>query len=116
MTPVSSVMGNVTVAFAALSYAGTLAVTVVADPDHCPDLTFLGTQLQDQLDQLVRKPITVLGARWIAESSPLGRNSLAAVTSESPSSTSTAHMRLAAGRAHSFEDGFGAGGAPNGRR
>ena len=54
MTPVSTVMGNVTVAFAALSYAGTLTVTVVADPDQCPDLNFLGTQLQDQLDQLVR--------------------------------------------------------------
>ena len=37
----SVVTGNVTVAFAVLSYAGTLTVTVVADPDTCPDLPLL---------------------------------------------------------------------------
>ncbi|WP_166793213.1 wax ester/triacylglycerol synthase domain-containing protein [Cryobacterium lactosi] len=35
--PLSASTGNVTIAFAALSYAGTLAITVVADPDACPD-------------------------------------------------------------------------------
>ena len=50
--PVSGTTGNVTVAFAALSYAGTLVVTVVADPDGCPDLPLLAAQLQRQLDLL----------------------------------------------------------------
>ena len=35
---VSGISGNVTVAFVALSYAGGLNVTVVADPQRCPDL------------------------------------------------------------------------------
>ena len=44
--------GNVTVTFAALSYAGTLAVTVTADPDVTPDLPLLTAELQTQLDLL----------------------------------------------------------------
>jgi hypothetical protein len=35
---VSSITGNVTVAFAFLSYAGTGVVTVIADPKHWLDL------------------------------------------------------------------------------
>jgi WS/DGAT/MGAT family acyltransferase len=50
--PVSSITGNVTVAFAVLSYAGTLVVTAVADPDHCPDLPILIAHLQNDLDLL----------------------------------------------------------------
>jgi hypothetical protein len=50
--PVSGTTGNVTVAFAALSYAGTLVVTVVADPDGCPDLPVLAAGLQRQFDIL----------------------------------------------------------------
>jgi diacylglycerol O-acyltransferase / wax synthase len=53
MTAVSVIAGNITVGFAALSYAGTLSVTVIADPDHCPDLSLLVTELQSQLDELV---------------------------------------------------------------
>jgi len=49
---VSGTTGNVTVAFAALSYAGTLAVTVNADPDRCPDLPDLVADLQRELDLL----------------------------------------------------------------
>lgn len=41
--------GNVTVSFAALSYAGTLAVTIIADVDTCPDLTALHHALGDEL-------------------------------------------------------------------
>lgn len=41
-----------TVAFAALSYASTLTVTVIADPDHLPDLPLLVAALQDELDRL----------------------------------------------------------------
>jgi len=44
--------GNVTVTFAALSYAGTLTVTVTADPDVTPDLPLLTADLQTQLDLL----------------------------------------------------------------
>ncbi|MEO5746208.1 MAG: wax ester/triacylglycerol synthase domain-containing protein [Terracoccus sp.] len=50
--PISSISGNITVAFAALSYAGTLTVTIIADPDHCPDLLRIATALDDELDHL----------------------------------------------------------------
>jgi diacylglycerol O-acyltransferase / wax synthase len=48
--PVGVIAGNVTVAFAVLSYAGTLAVTVVADPHTCPDVQRLVAELQAELD------------------------------------------------------------------
>jgi diacylglycerol O-acyltransferase len=50
--PVPSIMGNVTVAFGVLSYAGTLTLTVVADPEHCTDLPVLVEVLQRELDAL----------------------------------------------------------------
>lgn len=49
IVPVTSMTGNVTVSFAALSYAGTLTVTVIADPDHCPDLPLIGRELTRRL-------------------------------------------------------------------
>jgi diacylglycerol O-acyltransferase / wax synthase len=52
--PVSLISGNVTITFAVLSYAGTLGVTVVADPEHCPDLPVLQRNLQRELDELTR--------------------------------------------------------------
>ncbi len=52
VVPVSGTTGNVTVAFGALSYAGTLTITVIADPDACPDLPVLVTALQGELDLL----------------------------------------------------------------
>jgi diacylglycerol O-acyltransferase len=42
--------GNVTVAFTALSYVGSLVITISADPDTCPDLERLQQKLQRQLD------------------------------------------------------------------
>lgn len=51
--PLSTVAGNTTVAFAALSYAGSLVITVIADPQLCPDLDVLGTQVQRELDALI---------------------------------------------------------------
>jgi len=51
--PVSGTAGNVTVAFAALSYAGTLVVTLVADPEVCPDLPQVRDDLQAELDRLL---------------------------------------------------------------
>ncbi len=50
--PVTVTAGNVTVAFAALSYAGTLTIVVIVDPDRVPDLTALTTALQAELDSL----------------------------------------------------------------
>ena len=49
LIPVSGISGNVTVAFAALSYAGTLTVTVIADPDRVPDLDDLAEALREEL-------------------------------------------------------------------
>jgi diacylglycerol O-acyltransferase len=51
--PVTVVPGNVSVAFAALSYAGTLTVTIIADPDLCPDLPALTRHLRGELATLV---------------------------------------------------------------
>jgi hypothetical protein len=49
---VPSITGNITVAFAALSYAGALTITLVADPDTCPDLPALAAAVQSELDTL----------------------------------------------------------------
>ena len=48
--PLSAASGNVTVSFAAMSYAGTLTITLIADPDTCPDLS----ELRDALEEEVR--------------------------------------------------------------
>lgn len=50
--PVSGISGNITVAFVALSYAGTLNITAVADPDRCPDLKDLADELRRELQVL----------------------------------------------------------------
>lgn len=50
--PVSPITGNVTVAFAVLSYAGTLVVTAIADSQRWPDLPNLRARLQSELDLL----------------------------------------------------------------
>jgi diacylglycerol O-acyltransferase len=50
--PLSLTMGNITVAFAALSYAGEVVITVVADPESCSDLPLLVEELQGGLDTL----------------------------------------------------------------
>jgi diacylglycerol O-acyltransferase len=44
--------GNATVVSGGLSYAGSLRVTVVADPDRWPELQLLTAGLQHELDQL----------------------------------------------------------------
>ena len=52
MIPLAGAAGNVAVAFAVLSYAGTLTVTVIADGDACPDSGALVAALQGELDAL----------------------------------------------------------------
>ncbi len=63
--------GNVTVTFAALSYAGTLAVTVTADPAVTPDLDLLTADLAGGVEptRRVSRPGTrsqrsAAGGRW----------------------------------------------------
>jgi diacylglycerol O-acyltransferase / wax synthase len=48
--------GNLTVSFVALSYAGTVTVTIIADPDRVPDLPILTAALQTELDALTTPP------------------------------------------------------------
>jgi hypothetical protein len=61
VVPLSETNGNVTVAFAVFSYAGSFTITIVADPDTCPDLPVLTDALQGELDALAaeaaRRPV-----------------------------------------------------------
>ena len=50
VVPLAVATGNVTVAFTALSYAGSLVITISADPDTCPDFDRLHQELQRQLN------------------------------------------------------------------
>ena len=52
VTPISIVTGNVTVAFAVLSYAGMLTITVNSDADACPDVDRLTERLAQTLATL----------------------------------------------------------------
>jgi WS/DGAT/MGAT family acyltransferase len=52
LIPVTITAGNVSVAFAALSYAGTLTVSVIVDPDLVPDLAALAAALDGELEAL----------------------------------------------------------------
>ncbi len=53
------VTGNITVAFAAMSYAGRLTVTVIADPSQCADLPDIAAALQNELDRLTSRVAAV---------------------------------------------------------
>ena len=48
--------GNVTVYFEVLSYAGTLTLTAIIDPDHFPDPATLTDALRAELDQITGHP------------------------------------------------------------
>lgn len=50
--PISIVTGNVTVAFAVLSYAGTLTITINSDADRFPELTTLRDLVRDALAEV----------------------------------------------------------------
>jgi len=47
--PIPSTTGNITVTFAAMSYAGTLRITVLSDPSRMPDAPVLATALRHEL-------------------------------------------------------------------
>lgn len=50
--PLGVISGNVTVAFAVLSYADTLTITAIADPETCPDLARLREELLSAIQAL----------------------------------------------------------------
>ena len=54
LVPLSVAIGNVTVSFVVLSYAGKLTVTLSADPESCPDLSDLQTFLIEDLESLTK--------------------------------------------------------------
>ena len=49
VVPIAMVAGNVAVSFAAMSYAGTISVAVLADPDVCPELDELCRLVDEEL-------------------------------------------------------------------
>jgi diacylglycerol O-acyltransferase / wax synthase len=55
VVPLNAVTGNVAVAFAVLSYAGTITMTVTVDVDSAPDSGILVDALQNELDALTRR-------------------------------------------------------------
>ncbi len=57
VVPITSTAGNVTVAFAVLSYAGTLGITVIVDPDAVPESDQLAGTLAEQLHALAAAPM-----------------------------------------------------------
>ena len=54
--PIVPLLGNLTVGLGALSYAGQLGITVVADADACPDLEVLTAGMEADLASLVQSP------------------------------------------------------------
>jgi WS/DGAT/MGAT family acyltransferase len=54
IVPMSNISGNVSVVFLGLSYAGSLTVTAVLDPDTCPDGDRLLAHLRRELADLER--------------------------------------------------------------
>jgi hypothetical protein len=50
--------GNLTVYFEVLSYAGTLTLTAIVDPDHFPDLGILTDGLRAELDVIIHHSVT----------------------------------------------------------
>jgi diacylglycerol O-acyltransferase / wax synthase len=53
--PIPSTTGNVTVTFAALSYAGTLRITILSDPARMPDAPALAAALRRELSATLRE-------------------------------------------------------------
>jgi diacylglycerol O-acyltransferase / wax synthase len=52
--PIPNTTGNVTVTFGALSYTGTLRITVLSDPSRVPDVTVLTAALRQELGSAAR--------------------------------------------------------------
>lgn len=52
--PIPNTTGNVTITFAALSYAGTLRITILSDPGQVPDVAVLTAALRSELASAAR--------------------------------------------------------------
>jgi diacylglycerol O-acyltransferase / wax synthase len=61
MIPLGAVTGNVTVAFSVLSYADTLVVSLIADPDTCPDLGELRDGVENEFRVMIEYPLDMGG-------------------------------------------------------
>jgi len=59
IVPVTTTTGNVPVVFGALSYAGTLTLTVVADPEACPEFETVVAALRADVAALLAAPLAV---------------------------------------------------------
>jgi diacylglycerol O-acyltransferase / wax synthase len=59
--PLVPLIGNLTIGIGALSYAGQLDLTVVADRDGCPDIEVFAEGLNASMDQLTRSVVAVQG-------------------------------------------------------
>ena len=97
---VSGISGNVTVAFVALSYAGGLNVTVVADPQRCPDLHDVAAAGGSSPEPVVIVRMVALGAgRSLADRRGLPGRHRHGPSSRSPApgltttTTGTGHSR-----------------------
>ena len=55
--PIPSTTGNVTVTFAASSYAGTLRITILSDPARMPDAPALAAALRHELSAPLTAPL-----------------------------------------------------------
>jgi hypothetical protein len=51
--PIAPLVGNMPVGVAVLSYAGQLNVTLIADPEACPDLDVVAGGVRAALDELL---------------------------------------------------------------
>lgn len=51
-------VGNLTVSFLVLSYAGTVTITAIVDPDRVPDLPILTAALRAEFAALTVSPAT----------------------------------------------------------
>ena len=55
--PVAPILGNQTLTVGALSYAGQLNLTAMADQDTCPDLEVFAQGVRSALDDLARSAL-----------------------------------------------------------
>jgi diacylglycerol O-acyltransferase len=53
IVPLSSASGDITVSFAVRSYAGTLTIEIITDPDACPNRPALRQAVIEQFDVLM---------------------------------------------------------------
>jgi len=61
--PIPSTTGNVTVTFAAASYAGTLRITILSDPSRVPDAPALAAALRNELSAQALRPRSRAGGQ-----------------------------------------------------